>query len=148
MTLDAEKIPSLLPHGPGMQLLDQVIRCNADELIATTTRHRALNNPLRRSCGMLPISSGLEFAGQASALHGALLEGGQDADPRQGFLVMARDVTWRITRLDDLTTDLEIRVQLLSRNDQSAMYQFHLSTPIQSQLMAGRMAVFFPAGSP
>jgi predicted hotdog family 3-hydroxylacyl-ACP dehydratase len=134
MRVGPEKIQSLLPHGPGMQLVDQVIRFDIDELVATTSRHRDLNNPLRRSCGMLSISSGIEFAGQATALHGALLNGYENAEPRQGFLVMARDVTWRVARLDDLNTDLE-------------MYQFHLITQSQLPLMSGRMAVYFQEGS-
>lgn len=144
MLVGPEKIKSLLPHGPSMQLLDQVIRFGPEELVAITNQHRDVNHPLRRSCGTLPVSIGIEFAGQASAIHGALLEGDESTKPRQGFLVMARDVSWRIARLDDLSTELEIRVQLLSRNDQSAMYQFHLCTQSQSPLMAGRMAVYFP----
>lgn len=147
MLIGPERILSLLPHGPSMQLVDQVIRFDVDELVASTSRHRDEKNPLRRSCGMLPISTGIEFAGQATALHGALLSENEHAEPRQGFLVMARNVTWRVERLDHLDTELEIRVQLLSRNLQSAMYHFQLMTPSQSQLMAGRMAVYFAEGS-
>jgi len=128
-----------------MRLLDQVIDYDANELVVISKQHRDLKNPLRRSCGMLPISAGIEFAGQATALHGALLEGSDDGKPRQGFLVMARDVSWRVTRLDQVRTELLIQVLLISRNDQSAMYQFHISSPADSMLLSGRLAVYFEA---
>jgi predicted hotdog family 3-hydroxylacyl-ACP dehydratase len=143
MLIDPEKIQALLPHGPRMQLLDEVIRFDAETLVARTNRHHDFKNPLRRSCGMLPVSSGIEFAGQATALHGALIDQSERSSPRQGFLVMARDVYWRVERLDDLGSELEINVRLISRNEQSAMYQFDLHTQAQSNLIEGRMAVYF-----
>ena len=143
MLIGQEQIGSLLPHGPGMRLVDQIIRFDHESLVARTWRHLDLDNPLRRSCGMLPISAGIEFAGQVTALHGALTDDSKPSSPKQGFLVMARDVTWQVERLDQIRTELEITVTLISRNELSAMYQFHIQAGTGLALMTGRIAVYF-----
>lgn len=147
MLMGPEKIRSLLPHGPGMRLVDEIIRFDDESLIARTHRHLDSDNPLRRSCGMLPISAGIEFAGQVTALHGALIEATMRSTPRQGFLVMAREVSWQVERLDEIGPVLEIKVILVSRNVDNAMYHFELLTEAHKQLMTGRIAVFFPGES-
>lgn len=143
MLIGPDQIGSLLPHGPGMRLIDAIIRFDEASMVARTDQHLNVNNPLRRSCGMLPISSGIEFAAQVTALHGALVDGADRLSPRQGFLVLARDVAWNIERLDAIGTSLEITVTLISRSKQSAMYTFSLLTETQPELMTGRIAVYF-----
>ena len=143
MQLDPVEIQKLLPHGPRMRLIDGVSHFNSEVLHAMSRRHQDLNNPLRRPSGTLPIAAGLEFAGQATALHGALIDSGDEPSKREGYLVMARDVSWTVDRLDHLASDLEIVVKLIHRNDLSAMYEYHLGTQHQPYMMRGRMAVYF-----
>lgn len=147
MLIGPDKIQSLLPHGPRMRLIDEIIQFDDVSMVAKTRQHLWPRNPLRRSCGMLPISSGIEFAGQVTALHGGVTDASERYSPKQGFLVMARDVTWTLERLDKLEDALEITVTLISRNQKSAMYEFQFTSKTQPQLMTGRIAVYFQGGS-
>lgn len=147
MLLGPLEIQRLLPHGPGMQLIDQVTHFDPERLNARSARHRDSHNPLRQSSGLLPVTAGLEFAGQATALHGALVDPNDQSAPRQGFIVMARDVSWTVDRLDDIHSDLEIEVTLIHRNDLSAMYHYDIAAKSRPNLMQGRMAVYFQGAS-
>ncbi|MEY2697216.1 MAG: hypothetical protein RL333_1354 [Pseudomonadota bacterium] len=143
MLMGPEKIERLLPHGPRMRLIDAIVSFDDESLLAITARHLDSDNPLRRPCGLLPITTGIEFAGQVTALHGALIDRSERSTPRQGYLVMARDVAWQIERLDQLESALEISVALLNHSEQSAMYHFRIATEAHSLLMKGRIAVYF-----
>jgi len=145
MQLNHLAIASMIPHAGDMVLLDRVIDFGAKSLHAMSSSHHLVLNPLRHG-DRLPVSAGIEYAAQATAIHCVLIADAH-TEPRQGFLALLRDVRWYVERLDDIASDLDIQVTLLSNQSGSAMYDFQLSAS-DSVLMSGRLAVFFPELEP
>ena len=148
MRLNRPDIARLIPHAGRMVLLDGVLDWTAETLRARACSHRAPDNPLRRA-GRLSILAGIEYAAQATAIHGALLKVDapdcpEDGGARPGVLAMARDIRWTVDRLDTLADDLDIQVQLLTAQTDSTLYDFRL-TAAGAGLLSGRLAIFFPA---
>jgi predicted hotdog family 3-hydroxylacyl-ACP dehydratase len=108
-----------------MCLLDGVLEWNDAALRCVSHRHRAIDNPLRRTDGLAGIC-GIEFAAQAMALHGRLAARA-DGQPAMGYLVSLRDVTCRAPRLDILGGDLLIAAERLAGDDAQALYRFALT---------------------
>ena len=70
MGLNRPDIARLIPHAGRMVLLDGVLDWTAETLRARACSHRAPDNPLRRA-GRLSVIAGIEYAAQATAIHGA-----------------------------------------------------------------------------
>jgi predicted hotdog family 3-hydroxylacyl-ACP dehydratase len=141
-------IEARIPHQGRMCLLDEVIAWNAHHIRCSTGTHRALDNPLR-SHGRLGIASGIEYAAQAMALHGALAGAAPGANPaaasRVGLLASVRDVRLHVLRLDDIESDLFCEVTHLAGDNFTAMYEFALRDKDKS-LLGGRASVVLDAG--
>ncbi len=136
-------IADLLPHAGTMVLLDMVESYDATRLRCVATSHRASDNPLRSSDGSLGTLAGLEYAGEAMAVHGALT-GAQGAKPRRGYLASARDLQIARATLDGLDR-LVIEVEALSIEAQRVPYEFRLSSS-DVTVPTGRAAVVLEAG--
>jgi predicted hotdog family 3-hydroxylacyl-ACP dehydratase len=141
MRLDRHWIEQNIPHQGRMCLLDEVIDWDAQHIRCRASSHRAADHPLR-SHGRLGIASGIEYAAQAMAAHGALA----GAAPRSefGFLASLRDVRLHVPRLDDLETDLICEAALVAGDSGSALYEFSLGAAAQ-RLLSGRATVVFDA---
>ena len=148
MRMNRAWIEARIPHQGRMCLLDEVIAWNAHHIRCRTGTHRAPDNPLR-SHDRLGIASGIEYAAQAMALHGALAGAvaGADAGPasRVGLLASVRDVRLHVLRLDDIESDLFCEVTHLAGDNFTAMYEFALRDKDQS-LLGGRASVVLDAG--
>lgn len=80
-------VAALLPHGPPMRLLEQVLKFSDESLVARTTIHG--QSPFLHDERGVPAWVGLEYLGQAAAAYFALaLEQRGDAPP--GMLVTCR----------------------------------------------------------
>jgi len=145
MSLNRAAIENLIPHAGDMVLLDHIVSYQADSLHARSTSHLRASNPLRHG-QKLPISAGIEYAAQAAAVHGALTAQTGSAD-RPGFLALVRETHWHVDRLDNITSDLDIRVTQLSAQPATVMYSFQVSAE-ENTLMTGRLAVFFAEPGP
>jgi predicted hotdog family 3-hydroxylacyl-ACP dehydratase len=141
-------IEARIPHQGRMCLLDEVLAWDAHHIRCSTGTHRALDNPLR-SHDRLGIASGIEYAAQTMALHGALAStamGANAAAPsRVGLLASVRDVRLHVLRLDDIEADLLCEVTHLAGDRFRALYEFALRDKDKS-LLAGRAAVVLDAG--
>jgi predicted hotdog family 3-hydroxylacyl-ACP dehydratase len=148
MRMNRAWIEARIPHQGRMCLLDEVIAWNAHHIRCSTGTHRALDNPLR-SHGRLGIASGIEYAAQAMALHGALAGAAPGANPaaasRVGLLASVRDVRLHVLRLDDIESDLFCEVTHLAGDNFTAMYEFALRDKDKS-LLGGRASVVLDAG--
>jgi predicted hotdog family 3-hydroxylacyl-ACP dehydratase len=146
--VNREWIEARIPHQGRMCLLDEVIDWNDRHLRCRTGTHRAPDNPLR-SHERLGIASGIEYAAQAMALHGALASAAAGANaaaaPRVGLLASVRDVRLRVLRLDDIESDLLCEVIHLAGDSLTALYEFNLCDNEKS-LLAGRASVVLDAG--
>lgn len=129
-----------------MCLLDQVLSWDTERIVCGSATHRAVDNPLRAH-GRLGSACAIEYAAQAIAVHGALLEqtvGSAASGP--GLLASARAVELLVTRLDDLSADLRVSAQRLHSNAQGALYSFAIHA--DSALLArGRASVLAAQGA-
>jgi predicted hotdog family 3-hydroxylacyl-ACP dehydratase len=144
MKLDHQAIAERIPHAGQMCLLDTVEAWDDDSIVCSAHSHRLSDNPLRTD-GRLGIATGIEYAAQAMAVHGALLAGNSKA-PAAGFLASVRDVNWQRSRLDDIGEDLIIRAERISGTAVNILYAFTLSAG-GSTLLSGRAAVVVDAGA-
>jgi len=127
-----------LPHAGAMNLLDAVVAWDDAGLTAVATSHVAEANPLRRG-GELPIACAIEYAAQAAAAHGALIEA-RASGP--GMLVAVRAVEFRAPRLDDAAPELRIAVEALGGGDAGVVYRFEVGAN-ERVLASGRITVAF-----
>ena len=118
-----------------MCLLRAVLRWDADHIVCDAVSHRSPTNPLRRA-GRLSALCGAEYAMQAAALHGALLDG---ARPPAGRIASLRDFTLHVDTLD-IPGVLIVTARLLHREAGGLLYGFDLAVD-DRMLMEGRGAV-------
>jgi predicted hotdog family 3-hydroxylacyl-ACP dehydratase len=135
MRMTREWIETHIPHQGRMCLLDEVLDWNGTFVRCRSATHRESQHPLRAH-GRLGIACGIEYAAQAMAVHGALLQIKAD----QGFLISLRDVVFGAERLDDLDADLVCEATHLGGDASMTLYKFSLSAA-DRQLLGGRAAV-------
>lgn len=148
MPMNRAWIEARIPHQGRMCLLDEVLAWDARHIRCSTGTHRALDNPLR-SHGRLGVASGIEYAAQAMALHGALSGAGAGvnagAASQVGLLASVRDVRLHVLRLDDIEADLLCEVTHLAGDDLTALYEFALRDKDKC-LLGGRASVVLDVG--
>jgi predicted hotdog family 3-hydroxylacyl-ACP dehydratase len=133
--LGRDWIASHVPHQGRMSLLDEVVRWDFARLAARASSHRDAAHPLRRD-GMLPSVCAIEYGAQAVAAHGALLSN----MPARGYLASVRDVSLRVSRLDDIEDALEVEVQRLGGGPGGLLYAFRVAAAAR-MLAAGRLTI-------
>jgi len=141
--LNRSWIEAHIPHQAAMCLLDRVDSHGEDEIACTAFSHHSPDHPLRDASG-LGIVTGIEYAAQAMAVHGALRDGA--AAGRGGYLVSARDVTWSVERLDACAGPLTVRAQRVSATAATLQYRFSLHAGGE-QILSGRATVVLDASS-
>jgi len=125
LKLDHAWIAAHIPHQGSMCLLDEVLSWDLQRLACRSVSHRAPDNPLRAH-GRLGAACAIEYAAQAVAVHGALLQCPPASGSGFGMLTSARRVEFAVERLDDLAPELTINVQRLHSDPVSALYAFAL----------------------
>ena len=140
--LDHRWIAEHVPHHGDMCLLEAVVDWSPATISCRATSHTDPANPLRAE-GRLGAASGIEYAAQAMAVHGALLAGASDR-PRHGYLTSLRGVTLHVARLDDLPGELSVRAERLSSDGRHVLYRFVISHAGRC-LVEGRAAVVLDA---
>lgn len=121
-----------------MCLLDGVLEWNADVIRCRATSHLDPNNPLRRS-GKLYAISGVEYASQAMAMHGAL-SGSVTGRPRAGYLASLRDVVCHRAWLDEGADELIITAQRMMGDESRVVYGFSVAAGGE-EIIVGRATV-------
>jgi len=122
IALDRAGIAERIPHHGDMCLLDAVIEWDEDAIVCLSDRHRATDNPLRAD-ERLGAATGVEFAAQAMAVHGALLAD-QASAPKKGYITRVQRVQLFVSKLDDVNGPLTIRAQRQMGNEQIVRYGF------------------------
>lgn len=142
MTFDRAWIEARIPHKGSMCLLDEVVQWDEAAIVCRATRHRDPAHPLRGAQG-LGVTAGIEYAAQAMAVHGALLD--RDAQgARVGYLTSTRDVVWHERHLDGLAADLMVRAERQSAQAGNVLYQFQVSAG-DRLILSGRATVILNA---
>ncbi|WP_175719603.1 hotdog family protein [Burkholderia anthina] len=146
-------IAAHIPHDGAMCLLDRVEAWDAARIRCSATSHRDPHNPLR-SQGRLASVCGIEYAAQAMAVHGALLDTQQaahtertgQARPRVGYLASVRNVDAFVDRLDMFALPLTIDAERIGSDGRSVLYGFALRCG-ERLLLSGRAAVMLDASA-
>lgn len=140
MIVDRRRIEELLPHGPGMVLLDRVLSCDRESIHCAADSHRDPDNPLRRH-GRLPAMAAIEYAAQAAALHGAL--SGQRAAGAGAVLGGVKGVKVTLQGLDEIGETLAVRATLLLAQNNGAVYSFEVGPHSGAAVVEGRFTVMY-----
>jgi len=136
--LTRAQIECRIPHAGAMCLLDSVQHWDATTIVCQAAAPTAAH-PLACAQGV-PVVAAIEYAAQAAAVHGALLD--QSAAPRDGMLAKLADVELAASVLDAAGGPLSVRAELLSRLASGCMYTFEVSD--RSACVArGRLLVAF-----
>lgn len=142
MLIDHTRIRALIPHAGSMCLLDRVVEWGADAIVCVATSHRDPANPLLRS-GRLAAVCAVEYAGQAMALHGALLR--TPGASRGGYLASVRDLNCRVEYLEGCAPELTVKAWLLMADGPRVIYRFELHDG-ERIIVSGHAAVALGAG--
>jgi predicted hotdog family 3-hydroxylacyl-ACP dehydratase len=143
--LDRAWIESHIPHQGRMCLLDEVLSWDGMRIRCRTTSHRLADNPLR-AYGRLGAACGVEYAAQAMAVHGAIMAHAAGTRAPAGLLTSIRNLALRVSRLDDIHTDLIACAERLAGDEGSTLYEFAVSSDGR-ELLSGRASIVFAAES-
>ncbi len=139
--LDLGWIESHIPHRGRMCLLDEVIAWDLTRIRCRASSHLLPDNPLRAH-GRLGAACGVEYAGQAMAVHGAIVAALTGTEALVGYLTSVRNLVLKVSRLDDLRETLLVTAQRLAGDEGSALYEFELASGGR-ELLSGRAGVVF-----
>jgi len=131
--LGRDEIERRVPHAGAMCLLDTVTRWDAS-CIECEAAAPIGGHPLARDGGV-PAVAAVEYAAQATAVHGALLD--ETGASRRGMLAKLSDVEIAPRCIDGALT---IRAELIGRSDAGCMYSFAVHDA-RSCCASGRLLV-------
>jgi len=123
MLVTRERLEPLVPHAGAMLMIDGVKAYDDRSICCESLRHQAVDNPLRRD-GKLSAHHGIEFAAQAAAVHGGLINDGKKAPLRA--LAAVRKASFSRPWIHDLPGRLEIAANLVMLDQRAAVYQSSL----------------------
>ena len=132
------QIERLVPHAGAMCLLDAVTAWDSSRIVCSSVAPVA-EHPLARE-GRVPAIAACEYAAQAVAVHGALLDGVQDA--RDGMLAKLADVELRTSFFPSDAGEVTVRAELLGRLATGCLYAFDVASTGQA-IASGRLIVAF-----
>lgn len=141
MMPDRARIERMVPHAGAMCLLDAVLEWD-DAHIACLAAEPQLEHPLARN-GQVPAIAAAEYAAQATALHGALLD--TSVGPRNGMLAKLVDVNLHNAYVT-ANGALRVRADLLGRLATGCMYGFEVAND-DGPIANGRLIVAFQPGA-
>jgi predicted hotdog family 3-hydroxylacyl-ACP dehydratase len=121
LEVDKATIRELIPHAGSMCLLDRVTDWNDDSIVCVSNTHRDAKNPLRKE-GILSAVHALEYAAQATAVHGGLRARALGKTAPPGYIAALRDAHMEVDRLDDLSSPLKIRARRLFGEQANTVY--------------------------
>jgi predicted hotdog family 3-hydroxylacyl-ACP dehydratase len=138
MMLDRAGIETCVPHAGAMCLLDAVTRWDALHIACSAAAPQA-HHPLARG-GMVPAVVVVEYAAQATAVHGTLLD--SRAAPRGGMLATLNDVELHCHGIALGEGPLAVQAELVSRSAAACLYAFDVATS-RRRIVSGCLMVAF-----
>ena len=138
MKLDRVGIERRVPHAGTMCLLDAVMQWDATSITCIACAPGA-THPLARD-GTVPAVAAVEYAAQATAVHGALLD--TQVAPRAGMLAKLSEVELHTLCIPADRGPLNVRAELLNRGASGCLYAFEVAGNRQ-RIASGRLLVAF-----
>ena len=142
-TLNHAEIAARIPHAGNMCLLDSMQRVSKIDIVCSALSHQSPDNPLR-SHGRLGAAVAVEYAAQAMALHGSILNADLGVPAKGGRLINVRQLTLHCARFDDLVSRLTVRATRLMGDSANVIYSFEVSADGQ-MIAIGRAGVMLIA---
>jgi predicted hotdog family 3-hydroxylacyl-ACP dehydratase len=146
LALDHQAIAARVPHAGPMCLLDAVVAWDEQHIECRASGHSSPAHPLAQA-GRLPATAAVEYAAQAMALHGRLVQehAGATAAPRRGFLAGLRSVRLHCRWIDADAASLTVRVSRYAGDEVQVLYDFEVAAgrPVAS----GRAVVVLDAAA-
>jgi predicted hotdog family 3-hydroxylacyl-ACP dehydratase len=142
--LSASEIAARIPHAGRMCLLNRVLGWDARHIRCAAESHHEADHPLRERDG-LPVWAGIEYAAQAAAVHGSLLQG--PTHPRAGVLGRLRNVRPGCEWLDRIASPLVFEATLLHDDSSGGIYEFAAHGD-GALLLQGQFTLMFPGRAP
>lgn len=137
--LDRAAIAARLPHAGRMCLLDRVLHWDERSIRCSAVSHRDCDHPLREAGGLATLA-GIEYAAQAAAVHGTLLNA--TAAPRSGVLAALKNVTTTRPWLHDVAGDIVIETTLLHSDPTGGIFAFALFVDTES-VLSGQFTLMY-----
>lgn len=137
MTLGRDAIARRVPHQGAMCLLEEVLEWDENAIACRAVSHRDPANPLRSGDGLSAVA-GVEYAGQAVAVHGSFTKGTEH--PTVGYLAGLRNVECFVERLDTVPGDLTVRATKVAAEGGRLLYDFRIEGEGR-ELVKGRLSV-------
>ena len=141
--LNHAEIVALIPHAGKMCLLDSMQRVSQTDIVCSAVSHHCPDHPLR-SHGRLGASVAVEYAAQAMALHGSILNADFGVPAKGGRLLNVRQLILHCARLDDFASPLSVRATRLMGDSANVIYSFEVSADVQ-MIATGRAGVMLVA---
>ena len=138
MMLDRAAIERCIPHTGRMVLLDSVVRWDATR-IACSAMPPTAHHPLVRD-GAVPSVAAAEYAAQAAAVHGFLID--QPECPLPGLLAKLTDVELSAALIPGDRGSVLVKAELLSRTAGGCLYDFEVACD-RTPIAHGRLMVAF-----
>ena len=151
--MDRAAIARLIPHGDRMCMLDELLSWDRDQISCISRSHRRRNNPLLEG-GRLHCACLLEFCAQAAALHGALLQNGEqngelkneaqqgDGTARLAYVGAVKNLELPCDYVDMAAASLVIEARCVVNNDSGSIYLIEARAQ-QQLLLRGRVVLVF-----
>ena len=146
MLLERAGIAARVPHAGSMCLLDAVVSWDEQQIECRASSHASPAHPLLHH-GRLPATAAIEYAAQAMALHGRLIQEqrGDAAAPRRGFLAALRSVRLHCRWIDPAAPPLIVRASRFAGDEVQVLYDFEVAAG--SPVAAGRAVVVLDASA-
>lgn len=141
MMPDHPRIEQLVPHGGVMCLLDAVTQWDATRITCSSAGPGA-SHPLARD-GVVPAIAAAEYAAQATAVHGALLDDARAS--RAGMLAKLMDVDLHSACFPTGAGPVTVNATLLGRLGNGCLYAFEVGGAGQVIASGRLMVAFAPA---
>lgn len=134
MLLNRQQISAMIPHGSSMCMLEQVDHWDAERILCRA--HPRADNPMRESA-TLGSALLIEYAAQAAAVHGALLEG-KNGQAKAAYLGAIKKIEL-LGKSCNEQDDIILEVTCALHTEQGAIYDFIASQ--QHPLIRGRLII-------
>lgn len=128
-----------LPHAGRMCLLDRVLHWDHRSIGCVAVSHRDVDNPLRDAGGLSTLA-GVEYAAQAAALHGALLN--DELVPRNGVLAALKNVTVRCPWLHNVAEEIVVETILQYSDPAGGIFTFAVFAR-EDRVLSGQFTLMY-----
>ncbi len=137
--IERSEFEPLIPHKGSMCLVDRVISWEAYSIHCTSMTHTKNKNPLRKN-HQLSIVHAIEYGAQAMAIHGGLIAKAKGQTLAPGYLAAMRDIEIKVSRLDNISSELDIYATQVLADGGNLVYQFEVKNS-GAGLISGRVTV-------